>query len=681
MKNRFFSRDLSWLTFNDRILDEATYARTPLKEKMKFLAIYSSNLDEFYRVRIPVLMALKKINKNEAIAENIIKKGEFKAVKQTIVQQQERFGQILSSQILPLLHKEDVHLVYNEPIPLTILEKTRYYFFCTLAGYLEIIYPKKQRFFPRNNQLYLAIFFTDQSDEQLALVNIPSNIVSRFLKVDFNGTSYILFIDDIIKQYLQVFFPEKEIIGVYSFKVTRDAELDLQDEYEGDIAEKIEQQLNQRDFGLATRLLYQPDLPETYLAALVQVFTLKKANKVAGGYYHNLKDFFDFPIYNSAWEYKAAPPIVSCLKNEAASVFDSLDRRDLLINTPYESYDTVLRFFNEAAIDPYVEDIYTTMYRVAPESRIARALISAAKNAKKVTVFVELKARFDESNNIKWAKQMKEAGVQIIFSIPKLKVHAKTTLVKRRISDKVQHYGLFATGNLNENTAKTYTDHILLTAGREMTADLQKLFLFLAERKHPATGDYILFKQLLVAQFNLLPSFINLIDREIEHAQQGKKASIILKMNNLEEQRLIDKLYEASEKGVQITLIIRGICRLRPGLAKANTPINVIRIVGRYLEHGRVFIFDNNDNPKIYLGSSDWMNRNIYRRIEVCFPIHDVELKNRLCKIIQLQLQDDVAAVNLDHCLNNVEKPSKNGIHAQEDIYRYLKTSVHPINL
>lgn len=681
MKNRLFSRDLSWLSFNGRVLDEAARARTPLKEKMKFLAIYSSNLDEFYRVRIPVLMALKKINKNEAIADDIIEKGEYKKVKQTIVLQQERFGQILCGHILPLLRNEGVHLVYNEPLPIAILGKTNYYFFCKLAGYLEIIYPKKQAFFPKNNQLYLAIFLIDQGDEQFALVNIPSNVVSRFLKVDFSGTSYIVFIDDIIKQHLQFFLPGKEIIGAYSFKVTRDAEMDLQDEYEGDIAEKIEKQLNQRDFGLATRLLYQPDLPEAYLAALIKTLSLKKASKVAGGYYHNLKDFFDFPIHKDSWEYTAAPPIMHDLKCMGASIFCSLDKSELLINTPYESYDTVLRFFNEAAIDPYVEEIYTTLYRVAPESRIVHALISAARNTKKVTVFVELKARFDESNNIKWAKRMKEAGVQLIFSIPKLKVHAKTTLVKRRINEKTSYYGLLATGNLNENTAKTYTDHVLLTTDSRITTDLQQLFLFLVERRHQSANDSFSFKHLLIAQFNLLPTFIKLIDQEIENAQQGKEASIILKMNNLEEETLIDKLYEASEKGVQVNLIIRSICRLRPGLAKLSTRINIIRIVGRYLEHGRAFIFHNNGDTKMYLGSADWMNRNIFRRIEVCFPIYNRELKNRLYHIIQLQLQDDVAAVNLDHDLKNIERPSTNGIHAHTAIYHYLKAPTHSINL
>jgi polyphosphate kinase len=326
-----------------------------------------------------------------------------------------------------------------------------------------------------------------------------------------------------------------------------------------------------------------------------------------------------------------------------------------LLHTPYHDYNAVVRFFNEAAIDNTVKTIYVTLYRIAKDSRIANALISAAKNGKRVVVFVELKARFDEANNIKWAKRMKAAGVQIIESIPGLKVHAKIALVKRKVHGKVMLLGLLATGNFNENTAKYYTDHVLMTSQKHMLREVERLFVFLRKRKkHPAENT-LHFKHLLVGQFNLQSRFLTLIDREIYNAKKGLPASITIKLNNIEEKILIAKLYEASQAGVRITMIVRSICCLIPGLTGMSENISVKRIVDRYLEHGRIFIFNNNNNPEIFLGSADWMNRNIYRRIEVCFPLYESDLKSQIVKIINLQIQDNTQAVVLNQDCENVE--------------------------
>lgn len=659
-ENRFLSRDLSWLAFNACVLEEAASDAVPLNGRLKFLAIYSSNLDEFYRVRIPVLMALKKISKSDPIENGVVRKGEYKAVRKTIRKQQERFGEILSSQLIPLMRAKGVRLLYHEPLPKAVLPMVRDYFFSTLAGLLHIVQLSETPFFPENNKLYLAVVFEENRPGHLAIVNIPSDVVSRFFSVDSPDEHYVLFIDDIIKHHLSDVFPGKKIVGAYSFKVNRDADLDIQDEYDGDLADKIEAMVSRRDVGLATRLLYPPDFPLEHLVVLVRAFSLRKMNSVAGGHYHNLKDLADFPKCYDAWQNTADTPLASSLKLGTNTIFNRLIKGDVLVSTPYESYDTVLRFFNEAAIDWQTEAIYATLYRVAKESKIVQALINAAKNGKKVTVFVELKARFDESNNIRWAKLMKEAGVQLMYSMPGLKVHAKIALVKRKAGEASPYFGLLATGNFNETTAKTYTDHSLLTADKAITADMCSLFSFLVARTSEAGNPTIKFSQLLVARFNLLPAFIRLIDQEIENSRKGMDSSITLKMNNLTEETLISKLYEASEAGVQVNLIIRGICRLRPGIAGMSSRVSVIRIIGKYLEHGRIFLFHNGGKPVMYLGSADWMERNIYRRIEVCFPIRDAALQRILGEIIGIQLDDDA---------------NRQRIPSQACVYRYLEAS------
>jgi polyphosphate kinase len=393
---------------------------------------------------------------------------------------------------------------------------------------------------------------------------------------------------------------------------------------------------------------------------------------VKGGTYHNLKDLSALPVGNKVAEYEPWPAAVHPAAGDTRSLFEAIAEKDIIIHTPYQSYNTVLRFFNEAAIDPGVKEIYVTLYRVAEESRIVHALISAAKNGKQVTVLVELKARFDEANNIHWARQMKAAGVKIIYSDTSLKVHAKIALVKRRDKIGMYYAGLLATGNLNESTARFYTDHILLTAHYGMLYEMEQLFLFLTQRKKAATAN-ISFDHLMVAQFNLQERFMALIDREIVWAKKGAPANIIIKLNNLEEKKLISKLYEASQAGVTIQLFVRSICCLVQGVKGMSERITVKRIVDRYLEHGRVFIFHNGGDQEIFLGSADWMDRNIYRRIEVCFPVYDRAIQQQIKDMISFQLRDDKQAVQLDNRLQNQPVTEGEGIRSQEAIYRYLQ--------
>jgi polyphosphate kinase len=673
----FFSRDISWLSFNERVLMEAGREQVPLAERIKFLSIYSSNLDEFYRVRMPALMALKKINKSKS-AKEAMYAGALEEAKVIIYRQQELFGKTIGD-IMPLLEKENIRLVYNESIPAEILPPLTEYFFTQVLAFLKPVYLAdiKPDFFPGNNKLYIAVVLQyPRKETTYVLLNIPSDNLPRFTSYTIEGTTWIVFLDDIIKYHLPYIFRQATVAGAYNFKITRDAELNLEDDFEEDMAAKIEKQIMKRDLGFATRFLYQPGMPPSCIESIVEAFGLAKTNIVAGGGYHNLKDLASLPVGNKIAAYETWPAIAHTITGATSSIFEAIVARDIVVHTPYQSYHTVLRFFNEAAIDPAVAEIYVTLYRVADDSKIVHALISAARNGKQVTVLVELKARFDEANNIRWARQMKAAGVKIIYSDPALKVHAKIALVKRK--DKIGTYyaGLLATGNLNESTARFYTDHILLTAHYGMLYEMEQLFLFLSQKKK-AHGSVSWFKHLLVAQFNLQDRFIELIDREIAWARQGVPAQITIKLNNLEEKKLISKLYEASQAGVTIRLFVRSICCLVPGVAGLSEHITVRRIIDRYLEHGRVFIFHNGGKEEIYLGSADWMDRNIYRRIEVCFPVYDQNIQKEIKDIIGFQLQDNEQAVQLDSRLQN-QPVTKGGqsIRSQEAIYHYLKNKI-----
>lgn len=668
MKNHFINRDISWLSFNERVLLEASRPEVPVLERLKFLSIYSSNLDEFYRVRIPALIALHQINNTTHIDNRLTE------VNEVIARQQKMYGKILREDLLPLLNQNNINFLYSQPIPDILKERARDFFLTHIAAFLQpVLLVTNENFFPENNKIYLAVQTEQDGRTDIVIINIPSVDCGRFYSDTIADIRYVVTIDDIIRDNLKFPFPDAAIKGVFSFKITRDAELDLKDEFKGDIAEKIEEQISVRDLGLATRLLYDADVPRTMLEQIIASFQLNNATLVEGGRYHNLRDLEDFPVKQEVLSYKKWPALT--YRTIADNIFESVKQKDIMLHVPYQSYDTLLQFFNQAAIDPYVTDISITLYRIAGDSLIANALISAAKNGKNVTVFVELKARFDEANNIRWSKKMKAAGVKIIYSIPGLKVHAKVALVKRTEEGRSNYYGIFATGNFNESTARFYTDHILITAHKEMLRELELLFIFLAKRRKPETADSFPLQHLLIAQFNLQAEFLLLINKEIEHAQKGLPASITIKLNNLEEEVMIEKLYEASQAGVKIDLIVRGICRLKPGVAGLSEHITVRRIVDRYLEHGRIFVFNNNGDPKIYLGSADWMTRNIYRRIEVCFPLYDPELKKEITSIMQLQLDDNISVVLVDASGANspIAIPKENQVHAQYEIYQLIK--------
>ena len=678
-KDTFFDRDLSWLSFNARVLVEAQRKAVPLMERLKFLSIYSSNLDEFYRVRMPAIMALGRLESDD----NVKQSAKLKRINAAIHRQLNQFGKTLTRNILPDLIGQGVNLLINQQFPKALRREIEDIFFQEVAGFIHIVeLTGEGSFFPENNKLYLATTIqTAEGESRCYILNIPSDRLPRFYSITYNEAPHIIFLDDIIKSNINKVFPGLVCLSCNSFKITRDAELDLKDEFEGNLAKKIEREIARRDHGLATRFLYDPTTPQNTLELLGQQFGLQKATFVVGGTYHNLKDLSALPLKDKSFFYQGWTCKKLRIKPDGVKLLDYLQRKEILLHPPYHSYDTVLRFFNEAAIDEDVKRIYVTLYRVAKDSRIANAMIQAARNGKKVTVFVELKARFDEANNIKWAKRMKEAGVDIIYSIPELKVHAKLALVKRKKNDKTEYFGLLSTGNFNEGTARFYTDHILMTSNPKMLAEAEELFRFLKKRKKPSHPNSLTFHHLLVAQFNLQSRFVELIGREIANARKGRPASIVIKLNNLEEKVMIAKLYEASRAGVSISLIVRGICCLVPGVDGMSENIKVIRIIDRYLEHGRIFIFHNNGKQEIFMGSADWMDRNLYRRIEVCFPVYQKAMKEEIGQMITLQLSDNAQAVRIDSKGNNIPALTAAGqelIQSQSAINAMLTSDKNP---
>ncbi|WP_129715627.1 polyphosphate kinase 1 [Pedobacter sp. SYP-B3415] len=667
----FYNRDLSWTGFNGRVLEEAGKPGVPLMERIRFLSIFSSNLDEFYRVRMPVVMALHANGRDKrAVEENVQAR-----ITTRISAQQARFGQILSQTIIPELNELGLSFHYGSELPEALLPSLRAVFFNEILGLLQVSKVESGKQLPpvANNRICQLVVTADRTGaECLYQVYVPAEEAGRFVKVTTQDSEHIVFIEDIIRSFLPALFPDHAINGAYNMKITRDAELNIAEEYGERLPDILEARLQQRELGTATRLLYEPGISMRHLYALIAASGLEKAMVVAGGRYHNLKDLAALPAGGRAASYPVQQPAEIPDLTAAERLHKEIERGDLLIHTPYQDYSPVLRFFNEAATDPDVLEISVTLYRVATQSKIAGSLITAARNGKRVTVLVELKARFDEANNIRWAKTMKAAGVAIVYSRYDQKVHAKVALIRRR-NNAMPYLGLMATGNLNETTARFYTDHILLTADQDLLMGLGDLFAFLRSGKQAAVPH---FSELLVAGFNLQERFMELIDGEISEATAGRPARIVLKMNNLEERKLISKLYEASAAGVHVQLIIRSICCLIPGIPGLSENITIRRIVGRYLEHGRIFIFGMGAREQLFLGSADWMNRNIYNRIEVCFPLKDARLKEEINEMIRLQLADNLQAVTLDSELENIPMAvSQQPVDSQAAIYQFLAQS------
>ncbi|MBV6643980.1 MAG: polyphosphate kinase 1 [Cyclobacteriaceae bacterium] len=671
MQTPLFDRDLSWLSFNYRVLLEAQNPEVPLLERLRFAAIYSSNLDEFFRVRVADIRSIELVDKKKINDQlDLDPSGLLHDIHEEVKRQLEEYGRTLV-QILKALKSEGIEIL-QDPKRFSAAQKASmlHFFKTKILSFLRPVFFEEniEHVFLDNQALYLAITLSNGENTRHAYLNIPSANLPRFMILPSSKEGHFpfVFLDDIVREHLDLVFPGHEIVECKSIKLNKDADLHIEDEYSGDLVEKIEKQISKRNLGRPSRFLYDQTMSEDLLKRLKKAFYLKKADLVAGGRYHNLNDFFQItnPVGKTHLEYAKLEPVNHKEIDSHRSVFEAIDEADRMLHFPYQSYDYVLQFFNEAAIDPSVKEINVTFYRMANDSLIGEALISAARNGKKVVVFMELKARFDEANNLQWAVRMKEAGIRIVYSMPGLKVHAKVALVRKKIGEDKRYYGFFGTGNLNEKTAKIYCDHGLLTANQEMNRELAQVFKFLHKRKKPSA-----FERLIVSQFGAVEAFQALMDHEIDRAKKGKPAKMILKVNNLEEANMINKIYEAAAAGVDVTLLVRSICCIVPG----THGIRVLRLVDRYLEHARVFYFYRDGQEQVFLGSSDWMTRNLHRRVEVTFPVVDQKLRQQILEIIRLQIADNTKLSELSPAMENSPAASKKvKVNAQLSTYHHV---------
>jgi polyphosphate kinase len=675
------NRELSWLSFNARVLQEAIDPTVPLIERIKFLGIFSSNLDEFFRVRVGTLQRMLDagIHAKELLAES--PKKILKQIQQVVIDLNGRF-EIALENVLQELEKEQIYFVNEQELNSKQEIYVRNYFSDEVRPRLVPIMLDSVAEFPvlKNQALYLAIYLVRNREPQetnSALIEIPSDILPRLVVLpQEQDKRSIIMLEDIIRFGLKEIFAifDYDSHQAYTIKMTRDAELDIDDDVTKSFFEKISKSVRMRRLGEPVRFVYDRDIPNDLLNNLLRRMDLLNfGNLIAGGRYHNAKDFMDFPkIGLSKLRYQKKMPVKHKQIQAHRSLFSAIREKDILLHYPYQSFHHIIDLLREAAIDPKVTSIKMTLYRLAQKSSVIYALINAIKNGKTVTVVMELQARFDEEANIYWTRQLEEAGARIINGVPGLKVHAKLLLISRQEKEKIVRYASIGTGNFNETTATIYCDHSLLTSNKHITNEVNKIFKFM--ENNYKTYHY---KNLFVAPFFMRHRFYKLIRNEITSAKNGKQAYIYVKLNSLVDREMIDHLYEASQAGVTIKMIIRGICSLVPGVAGLSDNIEVISIVDKYLEHSRIFVFCNGGDENYFISSADWMVRNLDNRIEVAVPIYDPDLKNELKTYLELQFRDVKKARIFNGNQENVYRistsPDQN-YRAQEDIYEFLKS-------
>ncbi len=667
--NKFYHRDLSWLRFNHRVLQEAADKLNPLYERIRFLAIFSSNLDEFFRVRVSDIRQIKNLDKT--LRKKLVNKPNavLRELKTQVDILQEEFGSIFQNEIIPDLKEEGIHLIKYRDFTKDQQKAAEAYYDKSLKSKIDLetsYFSSKDTVFVENESLYITASI---SKDKIQVVKIPKDEPRFFVFPSVKDQHYITFIDDIIKYNLYRIQSGLEL-SYYAIKISRDAELYIEDEFSGNLMEKIKESLPKRETGQATRVLIDKRMPQDLQDKLKKALDISNVDIVLGGTYHNFRDFFKFPNPTKKdLSFEPLPPLPHPVVTDFDSMFTAIDTKDQLMHFPYQSFEPVIKLVEDAANDPNVKVIKMTMYRLAEESRLNTAIANAAKNGKRVVVFIEVKARFDEDNNLKWGDIFKKNGAEVLYSYPGIKVHSKILYIEREIDEEINRYCYIGTGNFNEKTATLYTDFGLMTNNKKITQELNKIFLVLE-------GIFIVpkAKKLLVSPFTMRYKFVSLVENEILLAQSGKEASIILKMNSLEDKNMIKILYEASQKGVQIRLLIRGMCSLVPGIKGQSENIYVTSILDRFLEHGRIYIFGNGGEEKLYIGSADWMTRNLSHRIEVVTPILDPDHFKTIRDVIDIQLSDNVKARIIDaEQKNDYVKHSEPKIRSQYATYNYFK--------
>lgn len=688
-KNKYINRELSWLKFNARVLQEAADENVPLLERLRFAGIFSNNLDEFFKVRYATV---KRVAMNDHAHDElgVHAKELLEEITKEVIHLQEKSLQIINS-VTKQLEKENIFIVNEKTLLAEHEQFVNSYFLSKVRPALFTIILNDLEAFPqlKDDVAYLAIkmtlknetktkgvqkFFSSKAYKekiQYALIELPTTL-NRFVELPQIGNKhYIIMIDDIIRFCMHQIFNifDYESLTAHMIKITRDAELDIDDDLSKSFVEKISSSVEGRRSGEPVRLVYDKEIGKDTLQFLFDKMEIVETDSIIpGGRYHNRRDYMSFPsMGRHDLTYQPIQPLPVKGLATGGSLLKKIAEKDYLQFTPYHTFSNIVWFLREAALDPKVKSVKITIYRLAKNSQVVNSLINAVKNGKKVTVQIELQARFDEESNIKYAELLKAEGVKLIFGVRGLKVHSKICVIEREEGKEIKRYGFISTGNFNESTARIYTDYTLFTANQDILKEVNKVFNFLET-------SYVIqrYKHLIVSPHYTKKVLTKLIDKEIQNAKAGKEACIKLKMNSLTSYKMIDKLYEASRAGVKIQMIVRGICCLIPGVKGMSENIEVISIVDKFLEHPRLFIFGNDGDPKVYISSADFMTRNISYRVEVGCPIYDPDIKKELIDTFEIGWADNVKARIISEKQDNAYRTNDNQtIRSQEAMYDY----------
>ncbi|NQZ45014.1 MAG: polyphosphate kinase 1 [Flavobacteriaceae bacterium] len=681
--NEYINREISWLHFNDRVLQESADKDVPLIERLRFLGIFSNNLDEFFKVRYATVKRIVDAGKSgKSVLGGQVAKDLLEEITKIVINQQAKSQEILKA-IERELATENIFIVDESQVVDAHEKFIKDYFIRKVNPELTVIILNNLREFPvlKDTAAYLAVrmalrkesngFLRKRSDIQYALIEIPKGVDRFVVLPEVDGKNYIMILDDLIRYCLDSIFTMFDYteISAHMIKITRDAELDIDNDLSKSFIQKISSSVEHRKISNPVRFVYDKRIKIDTLRYLREKMGIGETDSIIpGGRYHNRRDYMGFPsLGRTDLLYEKITPLPVKGLSLEGSIFDRISKKDYMIYTPYHTYAYVIKFLKEAALDPMVKTIQITVYRLANDSQVAAALINAAKNGKQVTVQIELQARFDEKANIKYANRLQEEGIRLIFGVPGLKVHSKICVVERKEGNSVKRFGFISTGNFNESTAKIYTDYTLFTAHDGILKELNKVFGFFE-----TTYKINKYKHLIVSPHYTKNAFSKLIDNEIANALVGKEAYIKIKMNSFTSYKMVDKLYEASRAGVKVQLIIRGICCLIPGVEGMSENIEAISVVDKFLEHPRLFIFGNDGDPKVYISSADWMTRNLDYRVEVGCPIYDTEVKQELLDTFQISWDDNIKARVISKKQDNAYKDDdKPKVRSQFALYDY----------
>ncbi len=671
----YVDRDLSWMYFNRRILQEATKVNIPLLERLSFLGIYSNNLDEFYRVRMATQSRIAECEDKSVQSEREHAKQLIKQINKLNNRYAKEYEQAIH-EVTKQLRAEHIYLLKDNELNEEQQEYVRTYFRQKMSGFISPVWISavKQLADETDENIYLAVKMQMEGrrNSEYALIELPVAECGRFIRLpDKDGNNYLMYLDDVIRFCLPMIFSGLNFnrFEAYAFKFTKDAEMEIDNDLRNGMLQKISKGVKSRRKGDALRVIYDASMPKDLHKRVMNMLNLDKLDTVqAGGRYHNHKDLMSFPdCGRQDLKYPAWPPLVRKEFTTGESLLKLIQKGDRFIHVPYHSFDHYIRLLQEAAIHKEVKSIKTTLYRLAKDSKVVKALICAARNGKKVTVVIELLARFDEASNISWSKKMQDAGIHVIFGVEDLKVHSKITHIGMKTGNDI---ACISTGNFHEGNAKVYTDFMLMTASRNVVRDVNAVFTFIEKPYSPIT-----FKELLVSPNEMKKKFIRLIDAEIKNKQAGKPAYIRMKINHITDLTMVTKLYEASSQGVPIDIVLRGNCSLKTGVLGLSETIYINGIIDRYLEHSRIFIFAAGGEDKCFIGSADWMPRNLDNRVEVVTPVYDPAIKADLARIIDYGLRDTMQGRVVDGTGENLYWTTEESapFRSQEELYKYYR--------